>query len=1597
MALELIQNADDAGASHLSFDIRDKSLVVRNSAEFTNCGKYGENCDWEMNGGPSGRHKACNVHAISTMGARSKFESADQIGRFGIGFVSVFQITDTPIIRSGNCELILNPNAPQIEPKIVSRRKDTEFELPWAMGETAVRAAIDASPVQPEIADIVLAEILETIDSSMLFLRNLKVVEVFRSGKLAERLVIERRAKYIKLRFIVSTNTQRWFLLRTSAQPIIRERNLLEDFPQLQKHKRSSEVTLAVAIGEEPVDGLLFAYLPTQQRSRLPLHLNGDFYPESSRKDIVLRGRGQEREWNEALIGAAAELIGSAFEELKEQLGAVGLWRLGKSCFDQRNDEIFGCYWKAFSNAAQRSDCVLSGTGEWLQPKKAHFGEGTPDHDEFVVLSELGLPLISEKIRPFWKTLEAAGVCRLTPDIFVKSIALRAPARAEGLRPHLAKIWQLVANIVQNRGDRHYTSNFERLQSACFLLDMNGDPVAPDDVWRLPECVESKILRDFLPDLPIVSAGAIAFAGIKDLVKEYTIERFAADISMEVNTVELARELIGADGEAASTLYELLLRFPPPSDPSDVAQSLKSVPMLRTRTGYVEPERAQLPGGFDDPTGYLELVDLKHFPLGMEGFARQTLKVSVLTFAEYLDRHLPSIVEEHGLEPQSFRAIAAQIVQHRHELASDKVLYRLSDLGFIPTRADSLVRPRDCYRWSAEAERVLGPDPENWLDEDWLPQGRVGMQFRDILEADLEMPSQPTLAHMLRRINEVANVDIVTSETVRALDIVVDRICEHLPKASEDERRSIAILKDIAFLPALHRGERDESRLYWPHEVYRATRASGFDSQVPVIDLNALRRPRRTSTDFMNLIKMPQVPPVGLVVAHLRHCVEAGAKANAVTYDLLNEAVAEERELEEIEELVDEPFIFDPVTERYLKATEVFWSAPYMGRYWKSASQDMHRQVKLYEFLGVRSSPGPEDYARLMVEISGDPEPDPNYRELHERCVVEVCRAMETEEDGAAEALEILTDQKSLIDRGGNGVFPTDVLWIDRPYLVEPFGTDLDDRLVDPPQIDRASLSHFYKRIGVEPLSRLAAQKLAQQPDYVIDRQATAQIGDRSDLLLWLAPNEAARSALTLVLADLSVALTDDLKVQVEFNVGIAPVISLPAKAQAYLEPGTLYVRGGVMSQGAWTAAFRQIFLSIEHHCPKTDIKPLATTAVLVMISGSRDEAEANLVAAEFAPPSVSGWEAGKATALGDLEPTIETEVLPEETANEVDDLAQPDDRVDNSAGAQPQDQVEVEQAAPHPPEPRASSEGGGHGVGKHTSARTGEAPSTKGTAAVPPKPVSGLGRTAPDLARLDGSNSGNKTMPADDEYKSKVGGKPFGAEADEKSGAARGLSNQGDVSAAPAARQSRTKSSRMLAYVARSGDRPDGDRYDFSDELNKEIDARAIERAMRFEADQGRSPVEQDHFNPGFDIVSTEADGKRRLIEVKGMRGLWSERGTKLTRTQFSMAQTHAEEYWLYIVEAALDANARQLYAIRNPFQQVDEYWFDSAWKGVAERLANTVQLNGRVGEKVHHEQWGSGRVLEIKKVGLQTRATVDFGFEGKKLIPFNVLKFVD
>ena len=77
---ELLQNAEDAGASEVAFGLYpDRLTVTHDGRAFT----------------------LPDVDAITNIGASTKKGELTTLGRFGIGFKSVFSVTNTPVIRSG--------------------------------------------------------------------------------------------------------------------------------------------------------------------------------------------------------------------------------------------------------------------------------------------------------------------------------------------------------------------------------------------------------------------------------------------------------------------------------------------------------------------------------------------------------------------------------------------------------------------------------------------------------------------------------------------------------------------------------------------------------------------------------------------------------------------------------------------------------------------------------------------------------------------------------------------------------------------------------------------------------------------------------------------------------------------------------------------------------------------------------------------------------------------------------------------------------------------------------------------------------------------------------------------------------------------------------------------------------------------------------------------------------------------------------------------------------------------------------------------------------------------------------------------------------
>ena len=108
---ELLQNAEDAGATEVQFTLSKSEL------------------SFEHNGRP---FDARDIYGITDIGEGTKAEDEDKIGRFGVGFKAVFAYSETPHIWSPDfsfkiTELVL-PSELNSKPELGKR---TRFEFPF--------------------------------------------------------------------------------------------------------------------------------------------------------------------------------------------------------------------------------------------------------------------------------------------------------------------------------------------------------------------------------------------------------------------------------------------------------------------------------------------------------------------------------------------------------------------------------------------------------------------------------------------------------------------------------------------------------------------------------------------------------------------------------------------------------------------------------------------------------------------------------------------------------------------------------------------------------------------------------------------------------------------------------------------------------------------------------------------------------------------------------------------------------------------------------------------------------------------------------------------------------------------------------------------------------------------------------------------------------------------------------------------------------------------------------------------------------------------------------------------------------------------------
>ena len=286
---ELLQNAEDAllrkggsaGSGRVHF------VLAGDAVRFSH---YGDPFTTE------------DVRGVCAIARRAKETDLTAIGRFGIGFKSVYAITDSPEIHSGNEHFVVTD---YVQPAAVSA-------VPLADGETMIRLPLRAGAGAVDIA----GQFERLGDQrTLLFLRAINEIEWSTGGRSGSH----RREEAVQAEGV------RRVLLVSEADGNHREEEAWLVFSREVRHEdaHAGYVELAFRLtedddGDEAIgvihDSRLAAFFPTDVATHLGMLVQGPYRTTPARDNIP-----RDDDWNRHLVRETASLLVEALRHLRDR------------------------------------------------------------------------------------------------------------------------------------------------------------------------------------------------------------------------------------------------------------------------------------------------------------------------------------------------------------------------------------------------------------------------------------------------------------------------------------------------------------------------------------------------------------------------------------------------------------------------------------------------------------------------------------------------------------------------------------------------------------------------------------------------------------------------------------------------------------------------------------------------------------------------------------------------------------------------------------------------------------------------------------------------------------------------------------------------------------------------------------------------------------------------------------------------------------------------------------------------------------------------------------------------------------------------------
>ena len=398
---ELIQNAEDAGATDLTFTLFDDRLEVgHDGRDFT----------------------VADVRGICGVGQGTKADDLTQIGAFGIGFKAVYAYTDSPRIHSGaenfRIEQYVRPYS--VDP-LSDPMAGTVFVFPFDRPE--VPAAVAGQEIAAALASIGV--------ETLLFLRNIERIRScgLRTGDVVlERTSAARACSGRRVSLSsggpLGRGDEEWFVWERQLDGLGQPRQRVEIAFMARAGIDSSQL-----IRRETSP--LVVYFPTQKETFLGFVLQGPYRTTPARDNVP-----EHDEWNQALVRETASLLTDVLTGLRDEglLTVEVLQALPLDAARFGPETMFRPLFESARAALELEEMIPAADGTFRPARllKLASGAGLRELLPPDLLAELcgedGIAFVADAISEIttpvlWRYLrEEAGLAELTPAAVVARI-----------------------------------------------------------------------------------------------------------------------------------------------------------------------------------------------------------------------------------------------------------------------------------------------------------------------------------------------------------------------------------------------------------------------------------------------------------------------------------------------------------------------------------------------------------------------------------------------------------------------------------------------------------------------------------------------------------------------------------------------------------------------------------------------------------------------------------------------------------------------------------------------------------------------------------------------------------------------------------------------------------------------------------------------------------------------------------------------------------------------------------------------------------------------------------------------------------------------